>query len=160
VLWAGPTFFNPIWNQVVDGRDAGSPAWHPEYMGGGQLSVMGAPDEAPVTRRISADGHVVYLTHPSDPVTWASFDSLWKPPTWMGTPRGYDVPQSGVWAPGVTFTQELFDLMAGFSATPGHGHNYDPNVTDGWAAVSAPPGWTAADTTRLDSLLNGPTDGK
>ncbi len=160
VLWAGPTFFNPIWNQVIDGRDDGSPAWHPEYMGGGQLTVMGAPDEPPVTQRISADGHVVYLTHPSDPVTWASFDSLWKPPTWMGKPRGYDVPQSSVWAPGVTFTQELFDLMAGFSATPGHGHNYDPNVTDGWAAISAPPGWTAADTERLDALLNGPTDGK
>ena len=100
-----------IWGQVVDGRDAGSPAWHPEYRGGEQLTVMGAPDEPPVTQRMSADGHVVYLTHPSDPVTWASFDALWKPPTWMGTPRGYDVPQGGVWAPGVTFTQELFDLM-------------------------------------------------
>jgi uncharacterized membrane protein len=160
VLWAGPTFFNPIWTQVVDARDTGSPAWHPEFLGGEQLTVMGSPDEAPVAQRLSPDGHVVYLTHPSDPVTWASFDALWRPPTWMQKPRGYDVPQNGVWAPGVTFTQELFDLMAGFSATPGHGHNYDPNVTDGWAAVSAPPGWTAADTARLDALLNPPTGGQ
>ena len=58
----------------------------------------------------------------------------------MGKPTRLRRPaEQPVWAPGVTFAQELFDLMAGFSATPGHGHNYDPNVTDGWAAVSAPP---------------------
>lgn len=159
VLWAGPTFFNPVWKQVVAGRDGGSPAWYPVFGEGSQLTVMGKPGEPPVSTPISTDGHVVYLTHPSDPVTWASFDALWKPPTWMGRPTGYDVPSDPRWFPGVTFVQEVFDLMAGFSATPGHGHNYDPNVTDGWAAISAPPGWTAADTTRLNALLQGIDEG-
>ena len=32
--------------------------------------------------------------------------------------------------------QEVFDLIAGFSAASGHGHNYDVDVVSGWAAVA------------------------
>jgi uncharacterized membrane protein len=67
---------------------------------------------------------------------------------------GYDVPNDVVWFPGVTFVQTVFDLMAGFSAPPGHGHNYNPNAADGVAAIAAPSGWSAVDTVRLDKILN------
>lgn len=156
VLWSGPTFANPIWQQILDARDPGTTVWHPEFGQGGSVSTLGIPDSETVGGRVSSAGHITYLTHPSDPVTWASVESLWSRPAWMERPTGYDVPSDPVWFPIVTFVQELFDLMAGFSAPPGHGHNYDPDQVDGWASISAPPGWTAADSVRLDELLNPP----
>jgi uncharacterized membrane protein len=153
-LWMGPTFANPIWRQVVDARDPGAPAWRPEYGSGNQVTIMGWPDQEPVAGVIAPGHHIVYMTHPSDPVTWARVDALWKKPEWMNHPVGYDVPNDAVWFPGVTFVQTVFDLMAGFSAPPGHGHNYNPNMANGVAAIAAPSGWSAADTVRLDKILN------
>jgi uncharacterized membrane protein len=49
--------------------------------------------------------------------------------------------------------QEVFDLIAGFSAPSGHGHNYDVDFVSGWAAVAAPPGWGSSDTARLQEHL-------
>ena len=43
--------------------------------------------------------------------------------------------------------------MAGFSAASGYGHNYGINFVSGWAAVVPPPGWTAADSARLQRHL-------
>jgi uncharacterized membrane protein len=34
-------------------------------------------------------------------------------------------PRRAGWYPIVTGLQEVFDLIAGFSAASGHGHNYD-----------------------------------
>ncbi|WP_406063952.1 alpha/beta-hydrolase family protein [Streptomyces sp. NBC_01077] len=34
-----------------------------------------------------------------------------------------------------------------------HGHRYGAGAVDGWAAVLPPPGWTAADTTRLRAFI-------
>ena len=57
--------------------------------------------------------------------TWpASIDSVWSPPDWVDHPRGYDVPDRGRWFPFVTGAQGVFDLMAGFAAPPGFGHDY------------------------------------
>jgi uncharacterized membrane protein len=153
VLWSGPTFANPIWHQVLRQR-VDSPVWHPRLGFASPLRVLGRPDSADVVSGPTSQGHhVTYLSHPSDPVTWASVDALWSKPPWMERPTGYDVPAHPFWFPVVTFVQELFDLMAGFSAPPGHGHNYNPDQADGWASISAPPGWAAADTIRLDERI-------
>ena len=53
----------------------------------------------------------------------------------------------------VTGLQEVFDLIAGFSAASGHGHNYDADFVSGWAAVAPPAEWTAADSARLQHHL-------
>jgi uncharacterized membrane protein len=45
--------------------------------------------------------------------------------------------------------------MNGFSASPGHGHNYNPDFAYAWAALVAPPDWTSADTERLAQTLVG-----
>lgn len=157
VLYAGPTFANPIWWQVVDGREPSSPAWRPVVGGGLRVTAMnppGAADGSPDAGGGRLPGrNMVYLTQPSDPVTWSSVSALWSTPRWMHGPRGYDVPTDTQWFPVVTFVQQLFDLMAGFSTPPGHGHNYNASIVEGTAAVAAPDGWTAADSARLTGLL-------
>lgn len=158
VLFMGPTFANPIWSQIVDARMPGAPPWRPEYDGGRQVSIMGWPDQQPVPGQLSSTSRMVYVTHPSDPVTWARVSALWSKPIWMDKPPGYDVPSGTQWFPLVTFVQNVFDLMAGFSATPGYGHNYNPSAANGLAAIAAPAGWSAEDTVRLSELLNASPD--
>ena len=152
VLWAGPTFANPVWDQIKATRNADSPVWDPVGEHAGRVSIMGAPDQPPVASRLGQRS-IVYLTHPSDPVTWASVASLWSKPPWMDAPRGVGVAANPFWFPGVTFVQEVFDLMAGFSATPGFGHNYDPNTVNGVAAIAAPDSWSGEKSERLADLL-------
>ena len=65
-------------------------------------------------------------------------------------------PRPGRLVPIVTGIQEVADLIAGFSATSGYGHNYDIDFVTGWAAVpspSPPDGWTTADSARLQRHL-------
>jgi uncharacterized membrane protein len=154
-FWAGPTFSNPIWKQIVHARSPESPVWAPNYDGGRQVVLVGKPGQPAQPGRAGPDPHIVYATHPSDPVTWVELTSLWKPPAWMHRPHGYDVPDTTLWFPAVTFVQSIGDLIAGESPPPGYGHRYDPNLADGWAAMAAPPGWTAADTQRLRDVLAG-----
>jgi uncharacterized membrane protein len=71
----------------------------------------------------------------------------------MNQPTGDDVPKEPSWFPVVTFLQETFDLINGFSASPGHGHNYNPDFAYAWAALGAAPDWTAADTDHLAQTL-------
>jgi len=152
-LWIGPTFANPIWDQIVDARRPGSPVWDPVYGDGRQVVILGRAGRPPSDGQAEPHPSIVYLTHPSDPVTWASVDTLWSPPSWMDSPTGYDVPDGVLWFPAVTMIQSTFDLMEGFGAPPGFGHDYRPTIADGWVAVAAPTGWTTADTMRLRAQL-------
>jgi uncharacterized membrane protein len=152
-LFVGPTRSNPIYGPIVDGRDAGSPSWHP------LLSAMPNLRVANRTEDIVADGsdwpqpRVLYLHHPSDAVgTWEAAN-LWRPPGWADDPAAYDIPPAARWTPLVSATQEVFDLMNGFSASPGFGHDYRNNLAAAWAAVLPPDGWTDADTQRLNDHL-------
>ncbi len=155
VLYAGPTFMNPIWMQIVAGRESASPSWKPVVGSGLAVHAWNRPQDSAAD---FAGGrlpgrNVLYLTQPSDPVTWAGYSSLWAKPTWMRGQRGYDVPSGTLWFPGVTLVQEVFDLMAGFSTPPGHGHNYNASIVYGVAGVAAPNGWSSADSARLTQLL-------
>jgi uncharacterized membrane protein len=149
VLLAGATFANPVWHQVIDARSPGSPVFAPVTPG---VALLGAPGAPPLGGRFSGRPFV-YVTHPTDPVTWVSTSSLYRRPDWMGPPTGVGVPTPLQWAPGVTFAQEVFDLMAGFGAPPGYGHDYDPNMADAWVAVAAPDSWSAQETLRLREVL-------
>ena len=42
--------------------------------------------------------------------------------------------------------------MAGFSAPPGHGHDYMLEWPGAWAQVIPPEGWTADDTEALNTF--------
>jgi uncharacterized membrane protein len=67
--------------------------------------------------------------------------------------QGYDIPARAGWFPIVTGVQEVPDLIAGFSAPSGYGHNYAVDLVSGWAAVVPPARWTQADSARLQRHL-------
>ena len=85
---------------------------------------------------------MLYLQHPSDPITWWSPDLILPSPDWLEEPPGDDVLDAMRWMPFVTFWQVSADLPLAFSTEPGHGHSYTGEHVDGWAAILQPRGWT------------------
>ncbi|MFZ4810430.1 MAG: alpha/beta-hydrolase family protein [Ilumatobacteraceae bacterium] len=159
VMFVGPTNGNQLWNQLTDERDAGSPAWRPVVDGGetvyfaNQLAELrddpGAAWESP---------RVLYLQHPTDPVTFWNWQTMWSEPEWIQGELGRGVARDASWVPFVTWAQLVADLSAGFGADPGFGHDYTDAYVAAWAAIAPPDGWTAADTDRLEAFLGEISD--
>ena len=159
VLWVGPPNSNRLWSQIVDRRDPGTPEIRPTYSDGLVVRFAGGPNVRTVTQTPPTPWiapHVLYLQHPSDPVVWWSPELIWRRPDWLVEPRGGDVLGATSWYPVVTFWQVTVDLTNSVGVTPGHGHVYQGELLDGWAAVAAPPGWTPADTERARQALDRP----
>ena len=152
-LFVGAVASNPILGQLTDARDPGSPVWAPVYDEGRTVRFRTRDPERTDPPGPWDGPRVLYVQHPTDPVTYWSMDWLWSEPGWMDHPRGYDVSDRGRWFPGVTWVQGVFDLMAGFGAPPGFGHDYRLDYVDAWADVSPPEGWSEADTDRLEDFL-------
>ncbi|HEV8567613.1 MAG TPA: alpha/beta-hydrolase family protein [Actinoplanes sp.] len=151
VLLVGPPFANPIRHELVAARAAGSPIWDPVYPADPVEFTQNPADlRTPTGRPLK----VVYLQNSSDPIVWWSPELLVQRPEWLDDPRGPDVSPDMHWYPGVTFWQTAVDQVFATGVPAGHGHVYGSGVVDGWAALAAPPGWTAADTVRLRELLD------
>lgn len=148
-LFVGTPYSTELLRQLVDERASGSPSWAPIIDDGRTLRFdTRDPGQLRATSEWTAP-RVLLFQHPSDPVVHWYFNWLWSPPAWMDDPRGFDVPAEAGWFPIVTGIQGVFDLMAGFGAPPGHGHDYRLDYPAAWAAVVAPEGWTVADTDAL-----------
>jgi uncharacterized membrane protein len=153
VLWAGPPNFNALTRQVVEGRDEGSPEWLPVI---DQGTTVRFADEAPDLAAPPGTWgrpRVGYLQNASDPIVWWSPRLVLGHPDWLRGERAPDVSPSMVWIPFVTFWQVTADLVFATGVPDGHGHRYEADYVDGWAAVTQPPGWTAEDTQRLRQLV-------
>ena len=152
-LLGGPTNDNEVWGQITEAREDGSPVWRPVYDGGTTVRFANGVDELVEIDPSWEAPRLLYVQHGSDPVTFWNFSDFWSPPPWMDDPRGPDVPEGGPWFPVVTGLQGVVDLMAGFSAPAGHGHDYRLAWPGGWAQVVPPDGWTSADTEALSTFL-------
>lgn len=153
VLFTGPTNRNEMWRQFIDGREPGTPAWLP-VVDGGETIRFADGHENLVTVPVDWDEpRVLFVQHASDPVVWGDLSSWRSNPVWTQRPRGGDVPAAGGWFPIVTWVQGLFDLMAGFGAPPGHGHDYRLAFPGAWSQVVPPPGWAADDIEALSAFL-------
>ena len=149
-LFVGPPNFNPLYRGFVDDRDPGSREVEPVYRDGRTVRFTNQPGRP--TRpddRPWAGPRVLYLQHPSDPITWWSPDLVLRRPDWLEEARGHDVMDETRWVPFVTFWQVTADLALGFSTEPGHGHNYTGEHVAAWAEVLRPPGWTAEEMEAL-----------
>jgi uncharacterized membrane protein len=152
-LFVGPTRGNKIYGPLVDNRDPGSPSWDPAFAAVPNLRVANRTDDILADNSNWPQPRVLYLHHPSDAVGTWEVANLWRAPGWADDPAAYDIPEAARWTPIVSVTQEVFDLMNGFSASPGFGHDYRNNLAAAWAAIYPPDGWTDSDTQRLNELL-------
>jgi uncharacterized membrane protein len=152
-LFTGPTRDNAIYGRLVDERDAGSPSWKPTVAAEPNVRVVNRISDIDASDVSWESPRVLWVHHPSDAIGTWRFANLWRPPGWAEDPAPYDVPPAATWVPFVTFVQESFDLMAGFSATPGFGHDYRTDFVHSWAAIAPPDAWSAADSDRLRTHL-------
>ncbi len=156
-LFVGPTNGNEVWSKITAARDSGSPEWQPVFDDGQDVRFANAPSE--LTDAATADWgppRILYLQHPTDPVTFWSMDTMWSSPDWIDDPTGAGVAEQASWFPFVTFAQLVADLSAGFGAEPGFGHDYTNGYVAAWAAVLPPEGWTDQETSRLETFLDVP----
>ncbi|WP_426732373.1 alpha/beta hydrolase [Myxococcus faecalis] len=153
-LFVGPPQFNTLYREFTDQRDAGSPEVEPIYREGRIVRFSRRPgEEIPPALAPWGDSRVLYLLHPSDPITWWSPRLLLRRPDWLREPRGDDVVGAMVWLPFVTFWQVTADLPLGMAVPPGYGHVYTGEHVDGWLTLLRPQGWTGQKTARLRARL-------
>ncbi|MFE5943234.1 alpha/beta hydrolase [Streptomyces sp. NPDC056480] len=153
-LLLGAPDFSPISREIRRDRDPGSPVWRPQYRDGAHIRFAQFP-ETDLARPAAAWEHprAVYLQNASDPVVWWSPDLLLDRPAWLDEPLGPDITPEITWFPFVAFWQTSVDMAVSYGVDAPHGHRYGAGAVDGWAAVLPPPGWTAADTTRLRAFI-------
>jgi uncharacterized membrane protein len=81
-LLVGPPFANPIWRELVDSRDEGTPVWNPVYDDGDE--VLFVQDAAELRSPTGSHDvpNVMYLQNSSDPVVWWNPQLLYRAPEW------------------------------------------------------------------------------
>lgn len=153
-LLVGPPNFNTLYREFTDQRDAGSHEVEPVFRQGRivRFSNDATKPAEPVDK--AWDGpHVLYLLHPSDPITWWSPDLIWNKPAWLSEPRGRDVLGSMRWIPFITFWQTTADMAVSQSVPTGHGHTYVGDHVNGWAQVLQIDGWTPEQTQQVRDVV-------
>ncbi len=156
VLWVGPPNSNRLWSQIVARRDPGTPEVRPTYSDGLVVRFAGGPDTRTVAQTPPTPVDPPARAVPAAPVGPGRVvvpGPHLEPPGLARRAAGSRRPPAMSWYPVVTFWQVSIDLMNAVGVPPGHGHVYQGEVLDGWAAVAAPPGWTAADTERVRQVL-------
>jgi uncharacterized membrane protein len=153
-LFVGPPSFNTHFREFSDDRQDASPAVEPIFRDGRIVRFANRPGDAIAPASAAWGGtRVLYLIHPSDPIVWWSPDLLLARPDWLEEPAGDDVLAAMVWIPFVTFWQVTADLPIGLAVPSGHGHVYNGDHVDGWAAVLQPSGWTDARSAELREII-------
>jgi uncharacterized membrane protein len=154
-LLVGPPFVNPLWRQLTDDRDPGSPESLPIYEQGRTVRFTAKENALDEPSGTWGDTKVIYLQHASDPVTFFSPDLALRPPDWLeADQRGPDVSPEMDWVPLVTMWQVAFDLPAGGSTPAGYGHLFtSAEYLSSWIGISRPTRWTDADTAALEEVL-------
>ncbi|MBV1927426.1 MAG: alpha/beta-hydrolase family protein [Rhodobacteraceae bacterium] len=149
-LWAGPPFASTIWPKVTAARNPGSPEWRPLFRDSSLIRFMTHDGFTPGMPTQWGPIRIVYLQHPSDPMSFFSPNLAFLAPDWLGSDRGPDVSPYFDWYPLVTFFQVGFDIPMATTVPPGYGHTFTPaSYIDAWLAVTAPDNWTKEDTKRL-----------
>lgn len=157
VLMIGPTYDNPIRQELTRTRVAGSPEWQP-LTSMDNVYFAQQPTDLPEPPSTLGEPRVVYLQNASDPVTWWNFGLVALRPDWSGHPHAVDRSPAFRWVPVVSFWQIVGDLPGAGNVPAGFGHIFGANIVDGWLAVSTPDGWTDADTARLRLTLDEQID--
>ena len=98
---------------------------------------------------------MVYIQHPSDPITWWSPDLILSRPDWLrgakGRRRRPRARSDG--CPCLIFWQVSADLALAFSTEPGHGAQlHGASASTAGRPSSSPEGWTLEKADRLREI--------
>lgn len=149
-FWAGPPFPSSFWNYVQNTRAEGSPWVLPTIGDGSLVRYASKTADASEAEAEWGDMRIVFLQYASDPIVFYDPASLWRAPPWMNDPPAPDASGHLRFMPIVTQFQLALDMALAFGAPPGHGHAYHAqDYIAPWVQVTAPEGWTEADTARL-----------
>ncbi|WP_417709330.1 alpha/beta hydrolase [Roseibium aggregatum] len=152
-FWAGSPFFSRYWSEVRDRRNAGSPAWRPDFGNGSLVRVMDQYGGLEGNFAPWGPIRTVFLNYGSDPIVNFTFDTAFRPPAWLAAPRAPDVSEKLSWFPVVTMLQIALDSLFALDV-PRHGHYYvAPDYIDGWAAVVDPEGWSPEKAAALKAIF-------
>ncbi|WP_308367360.1 MULTISPECIES: alpha/beta-hydrolase family protein [unclassified Microbulbifer] len=152
-LWAGPPFRSDTWRKITVHRDPGSPAWLPQFRGGGVVRFGNQFGGFRKGKVPWGSFRIAYLQHASDPMVFFEPQVLYRKPAWMEAPRGKDVSPDLQWYPIVTMLQLAADIHAG-EAPMGFGHSYAPvDYVRAWLALTEPKGWSEDDLVYLRKRL-------
>lgn len=139
-VWAGTPQFSPIWQELTEARNPGSPYIRPDIGNGALIRFSNRPDD--VTHNASGEPYApwgksrtIFLQHPSDPVVWWHPSLIWKQPVWFEEPRGHDVTDRMRWWPWVSFWQISADMPLSLATPGGHAHRYFEEYVAAWSQV-------------------------
>ncbi|WP_425045396.1 alpha/beta hydrolase [Primorskyibacter sp. S87] len=154
-FWAGPPFPSRFWQSIQNARRPGSPWVLPTIEDGSFVRYASHFADATHAEANWGSLRIVFLQYSSDPIVFYDPFSLWRAPPWMNDPPAEDVSKHLVFIPVVTQFQLALDMALSFGAPPGHGHAYFAHdYVSPWVEVTAPRGWTDADTKRLQEHCN------
>jgi uncharacterized membrane protein len=153
-LWSGPPFESRTWRSITANRNAGSPAWLPEFRDSRFVRFMNQNGSAVSPGTPWGPMRVVYLQYASDAIVFFSYGDLYRRPDWMNAPLGPDVSPELRWYPLVTMLQLAVDMAVATATPMGHGHVYAPeHYVDAWAAVTDVRNWSPEALAKLKRHL-------
>lgn len=153
-LWSGPPFASRGWRRITDGRNAGSPAWLPQFRDGAFVRFMNQDGLGAPAPAAWGPMRVVYLQYASDPIIFFDYRDSYRAPAWMAEPRGPDVSPELTWYPIVTMLQLALDMAVATTTPIGHGHVYAPeHYIDAWIEVTGAGPWTPDTIMKLKQHL-------
>ncbi len=154
-VMVGPTFANPLRDDLIHSREQGSTPWLPIVEDGRTVRFTGERDSLDVPAGPWGPTRIAYLQHGSDPVGFFDPSIAWSEPAWLeGAERAPDVSSATNWFPFVTMWQTLLDMPSSGSVPQGFGHLYSAAANaQTWVGVIDPDGWTRADTSRLSATI-------
>ena len=153
-LWSGPTFGNPIWQDLTRNRNSGSPAWLPRISDGRTIRFTTQENALDLTGSSWSQMRLVFLQYASDPITFFEITSTFRPSAWMTGERAPDVLDNFRWYPLITMLQLAVDMLVATDVPKGFGHVFAAeHYINAWVALTDPENWQVEDTERLKALF-------
>lgn len=151
-FWAGPPFPSDFWNRAQRARQDASPWVQPRIRDGSLIRFASRGDDGSGGAAEWGPMRIVFLQYPSDPIVFFEPLSTFRPPVWMQEPPGEGVSPYLRFMPIVTQFQLALDMALSTTVPAGYGHSYYArDYIRPWIEVTAPEGWTAVDTERLEA---------
>lgn len=153
ILWSGPTFGNPIWKNLTQNRNPGSPVWLPRIGDGRSARFTTQENALDTAGSVWSRMRLVFLQYASDPITFFEVSSVFRSPEWMVDERAPDVLEKLRWYPLITMLQLAVDMLICTDVPKGFGHVFsEEHYIDAWLAMTDPKDWQIEDTERLKDL--------